>query len=777
MKKINVSYIIYLLIILCSLMVISISSFFSNDTFNIVAALVFIIVFSSVLFLTLYQLIFKYASKNYIFSKNKMYIFLFVIFSEYYVIKYGYELLIKFCEWSFSWTLKWKIIILVSICFIIIINIYSVVNVIKNNERVKDKIISLDDLKKDFKANEEVTNKLDYYYDNKNIDGAVFLNGSWGSGKTYYIEKYVDFFNSNKKERAVYVSLNGLKSVDEVNNALLAALHPVLSATKKSPILKVLSCATKYTTDILSINYDSLSEINFDISKFDANLIVFDDIERCQVEIPVLFGYIDLIKKSCSKIILVADEKELLNYLFPEEAYHNKAVSSNVLIANNCSKAEETGETKNKDKKDIITSILNEKNDSKYSGIVRELEEIEKNIYPKKYYEIIKEKVVWDTIPFVFDINILFDTIINYSEYENIKEIVINNKNIIMKIEDMFKCRNLRTYKCALDVLKYLHNENIFDSYSHKEEIERKVLVNVFALMINYKHPSKFGIDFPIRIDGEEYEKLVSFSEYNNGIYVDIEELESELSLKENELSEIDEDKVPIYILELKETWVYKTDEDLTNNINELLNAYNDNKLDIKYFILCYHYLYSYIEEFGFELKDVKLDDVKNELIERINSSNKYVDLEDFHFMLDNFYENEIGDIKEIYHTLESMNQRYESKEIVKESLNISNLPLDRIKKISEQAIGRKAFLSLFSVNDLMDYIKKADNEGVAYFRLLIHQVYEFSNLSDFFEADKQTIQDFIGKLKEYNKDCESKTKKKLIEWFIDNLKEILGRL
>lgn len=164
-----------------------------------------------------------------------------LLYFDYIIIRYGCEIIKKFCIISFLWDIKFKIIIGIFLGCFITLNVYVLVIIYKNNKKVYNKVT--DSTKFDTNAtNRIIIEKLDSYFETKNIDGALLLNGSWGSGKTYYIEKYVDSFNVNNKERAVYISLNGLKSIDEVNNALFASLHPVLSTTKKSLIIKVIGC-------------------------------------------------------------------------------------------------------------------------------------------------------------------------------------------------------------------------------------------------------------------------------------------------------------------------------------------------------------------------------------------------------------------------------------------------------------------------------------------------------------------------------------------------------
>lgn len=107
----------------------------------------------------------------------------------------------------------------------------------------------------------------------------------------------------------------------------------------------------------------------------------------------------------------------------------------------------------------------------------------------------------------------------------------------------------------------------------------------------------------------------------------------------------------------------------------------------------------------------------------------------------------------------------------------LSSTPItyEEISKISNQAITRKAFLSLFKVSDLINYIKNSDNESVDNLRYVIRNVYHFSNIKEFYSADAETVKHLIDELKEFKSD--SHTKDKIIEWFIELLEDVLKRL
>ena len=106
--------------------------------------------------------------------------------------------------------------------------------------------------------------------------------------------------------------------------------------------------------------------------------------------------------------------------------------------------------------------------------------------------------------------------------------------------------------------------------------------------------------------------------------------------------------------------------------------------------------------------------------------------------------------ILEIYKALDTMNQKYKTTDIKESVTNTSGKTFKDFEKISNQAIGRRAFISLFSNEELMEFIRKTDNETLEDFRLLIHKVYGFSNINDYFEDDRDSIDALIKSLEKF---------------------------
>lgn len=172
--------------------------------------------------------------------------------------------------------------------------------------------------------NNHIENYLNYYCNLSYSPGfAVLLKGQWGSGKTWFIDRYREKLGKNYK--FLYVSLYGMTTFSEIEDALFQQLHPLL-ASKEMTILAKISRGLLKGTLKIDLNNDKkedgtlnvqLPEINLPeyLKNVDKSILIFDDIERCKIDLNNLLGYINFfVEHQDLKAILVANEKELTKY-------------------------------------------------------------------------------------------------------------------------------------------------------------------------------------------------------------------------------------------------------------------------------------------------------------------------------------------------------------------------------------------------------------------------------------------------------------------------------
>ena len=190
-------------------------------------------------------------------------------------------------------------------------------------------------------SNKHIEEFLDYYLNKEQSpDYAVLITGCWGSGKTYFIRKYLegkgaagkdvvktfDWLTDCEKYAVVYVSLFGAKSREEMDKRVLEKLHPILNSeylksipTAVSTIAKLLkeysvNPALKATGAVAEIATPFLAEVLPNIiksegEKFKGAVVVFDDVERADVPLPELLGYLnEYVEHLHVPCILLADK-------------------------------------------------------------------------------------------------------------------------------------------------------------------------------------------------------------------------------------------------------------------------------------------------------------------------------------------------------------------------------------------------------------------------------------------------------------------------------------
>jgi len=156
-------------------------------------------------------------------------------------------------------------------------------------------------------SNQHISQFLDYYINLSNPQYAVLLKGKWGSGKTHFINKYKDKLKENK-QRYIYVSLYGVTNYDEIETKFLQSSNPEMFNEKTI-------FAGKLANAFINENIkESLGQIKKILSSLNAkgNILIFDDLERCSINIIDLLGYINnFVEHQSYKVILIANEEEL----------------------------------------------------------------------------------------------------------------------------------------------------------------------------------------------------------------------------------------------------------------------------------------------------------------------------------------------------------------------------------------------------------------------------------------------------------------------------------
>lgn len=175
--------------------------------------------------------------------------------------------------------------------------------------------------------NYHVLEFLAYYCNPQNIHTyAVLVEGPWGSGKTHLVTQWL----KRMQRKHLYVSLNGVSNIQQIEDQFFRQLHPILSSKGMRLTGSLLKGLLKASFKV-DVNGDTRDDGSVTVQLPDINLgdyfgdpkealLVFDDLERCAIPIPQALGYINhFVEFDSFKVILIANESEIIKRRLRDE--------------------------------------------------------------------------------------------------------------------------------------------------------------------------------------------------------------------------------------------------------------------------------------------------------------------------------------------------------------------------------------------------------------------------------------------------------------------------
>jgi hypothetical protein len=140
---------------------------------------------------------------------------------------------------------------------------------------------------------------------------AVMISGKWGAGKTHQVQKILDqllpMAGTSVKRPYVLVSLYGLKTPQEIDDAMVAALYPWAD----NDGFRIAASVGKAILKHAKIDLPKLKSSDL-LNRMSAEVFVFDDLERCGMPVTDAFGYINqLVERDGCKVIVLANQSEI----------------------------------------------------------------------------------------------------------------------------------------------------------------------------------------------------------------------------------------------------------------------------------------------------------------------------------------------------------------------------------------------------------------------------------------------------------------------------------
>jgi len=172
-----------------------------------------------------------------------------------------------------------------------------------------------------------IDENLDIYLSGDNNDIAVLISGEWGSGKTFLINEFIE--NNKKDYEFIYISLFGLNTIEDIKPKII--FSKITSDIDFSSITKGLF---NQKIPFLNMSINDIPIEEYLKHKKDKYVFIFDDLERTNILLKNIFGYIsELLHKYNFHVILVANEKEIEQELYLK--YKEKIIGKSFQIIPN----------------------------------------------------------------------------------------------------------------------------------------------------------------------------------------------------------------------------------------------------------------------------------------------------------------------------------------------------------------------------------------------------------------------------------------------------------
>lgn len=178
--------------------------------------------------------------------------------------------------------------------------------------------------------NKNILNFLNEYVEIPNPQYAIMLRGAWGCGKTFFIHQWMKQLNNKDADKLewqpIYVSLYSLTNIQQITEQINKEISPWLYSKGMKLAKKILKVASKialkYDLDMdgngknegsVTYNLDSILLLKEDNIEIKGNkILIFDDLERCDVKLETLLGYVNYFSEHCKcKVIIIGDEDKI----------------------------------------------------------------------------------------------------------------------------------------------------------------------------------------------------------------------------------------------------------------------------------------------------------------------------------------------------------------------------------------------------------------------------------------------------------------------------------
>lgn len=624
--------------------------------------------------------------------------------------------------------------------------------------------------------------ELKKYIENDRVNYAVLIDGDWGAGKTYFIkEELIPKLNEDivengnkpslKNKKPIYISLYGVDSLDSVSAQIYLQI-----TGKYSKIASIGLSAIKVIKP--DLNYSEIFGVLNENSNLNNYVLIFDDLERANLDINMCLAYINsFVEHHGLKVIIVANENEIGKIDFNKN-YELKLLST--MQANI--------DYEDSEKKDIF----GKKVDTKTPNISIIKERVDR-LYEVNYnYRLIKEKLIGKTYKYSPNLDVIIDKLLDVYKYDKSYYLFLKaNKKTLMNEINLYSCNNLRTVKCIFEDFYELYVKIKKAKFKLKKEIHVKIYINFVIDIINIKAGNKMlnwtgGLKYQKTCFGDDEHQstfmyFLAFKfvdDYILNKIVDIKEIENTIDeyLNSNENDFENSDNA---FSELKYYW--ELDD---NKLVELLTKLKDELINDVYpcgFFPKIVVILSSLQDLNFENK--LIDEIITIMEDKIDKN------------LDRKYYINYDQIIRDENVLNIYNKNIERLKLASKnkSINVNNDSLENILNDKDWGIkllnyihesenynffyNGKGFLSKLNIEKIIKNIDKSDNRNIYHFKYCIDRMYSFRNIKDYYDSDKESLEELINGISKLEKKQYGITKTAAVNYLESILSEKLELL
>lgn len=438
----------------------------------------------------------------------------------------------------------------------------------------------------------QITEEILRYLKDKSYNYAALIDGEWGSGKTFFVNRTLTKAIKGQEEKlktnrsVKYISLYGCKNMTDVlENVAWSFAEDARKKIQRK--MKWGATAEKVTGNLVHssqkignvimkkfLSEESLYKISTDWLNLGSFIFIFDDLERCDCPINEVLGFLnELVEHENTKVIIIANENELSDMAETQylELQYYLTLDDRIQWP----------------KSDIINTWTSyNRNSTRLS--LREMERRRKLLFPaaegNDNYCRIQEKVIGVTLKYDPNIPEIISQIIDASNYENsIKELLRAKKVSFESTMEYYHHRNLRTFQFFLSKVTYLLEQlkNINIEQDYYDIICNQVISETFTQAVkfksNYQPPKE---DYPWLITKQDTDFLSIKQYVETGTYD--EEYANEVQKFQNELKANISSDDPYNLLHRQ--YYYQTQAWCEEQLEKILKQLESNKYPISFY-------------------------------------------------------------------------------------------------------------------------------------------------------------------------------------------------